>query len=365
LPVFEKCMVCNIRHCRLFRSLATAEIMQSSKPLILLTGASGLVGSHTLSALLNRSFQVRLLSRNPAMDEQLIRPVLKHYGHENAELHFFQGDLRNLGTLEDALDQVQAVIHTAALVSTDRRDQQLMFKTNVEGTANLVNLSLDMGVQWFCHLSSVATLGPNPDGLVDEDYFWKQQKSSTAYAITKYQAEQEVWRAKEEGLNAMVVNPSFVVGPSLRDTSSTRLFNALERGLPGILKGESGYVDARDVAEAIVELLVRNEHGYRLILNAENLSTEHFVAEICEQVKLKKPRVIESSIGLNLALFVSTIQRLFGSRSAPLSRDLIRMSTSKNRYDNALSVQRLQMQYNRITEAIRNTLEFRAHYKIG
>ncbi len=336
--------------------------MQSSKPFVLLTGASGLVGSHTLSALLKYSFQVRLLSRNPVADERLIRPVLEYYGHHNPELHFVSGDVCDLGSLEDALSGVQAVIHTAALVSTDPRDQPLMYKTNVEGTANLVNLSLDLGIQWFCHLSSVATLGPNPDGLVDEDYFWKQQKSSTAYAVSKYQAEQEVWRAKEEGLNAMVVNPSFVVGPSLRDTSSTRLFNALQKGLPGILRGESGYVDARDVAAAIVGLLDRNEHGYRVILNVENRNTVDFVSEICEQAHFKMPKVIDSPIWLNLAFLVSTIQRLLGSQQAPLSRDLISMSTSRNKYDNTLSIQKLGINYQSITEAIQNTLQFRKRF---
>lgn len=343
----------------LFCSLAPPDLTMSNTPSILLTGASGLVGSHVLNALIDKGFHARLLSRNPERDQELIRPLLAYYGKTTAELDFVTGDLCDLGSLEDALQGINTVIHAAALVSVEPRERERMYKTNVEGTANLVNLSLDMGISWFCHVSSVATLGPNPEGLVDEDYFLKQQKTSTAYAISKYQAEQEVWRGKEEGLPVMVVNPSFVVGPGLRNSSSNRLFHALERGLPGILNGETGYVDARDLAEVIVQLMLDKSTDYRLIINSENHSTTHFVGEICSKLNRKAPRLIRSQSLLNLALFFASIQRLFGIPGSTLTRDLIRMSTSRNRYSNQLSIEKLGICYRSISEAIDNTLKFR------
>lgn len=318
-----------------------------------------MVGSHILNVLIDKGFRPRLLSRNPERDRRLIMPLLRYYGKPAADLDFVEGDICDLGSLEDALHGINTVIHAAALVSVEPREHERMYKTNVEGTANLVNLSLEMGIDWFCHVSSVATLGPNPDGLVDEDYFWKQQKTSTAYSISKYQSEQEVWRGKEEGLPVMVVNPSFVVGPGLRNSSSNRLFHALERGLPGILDGETGYVDARDVAEVIVQLMEGNITDYRIIVNSENQSTTHFIGEICSKLKRKTPRLIQSRSLLNLALFFARIQRLLGISGSTLTRDLIRMSTSRNRYSNQLSIEKLGIRYRSISEAIDNTLKFR------
>jgi nucleoside-diphosphate-sugar epimerase len=214
-----------------------------------------------------------------------------------------------------------------------------MNKANIEGTANLVNVALHSGVEWFGFVSSVATLGPNPEGLVDEDYFWKPGKSHTTYAASKYLAEQEVWRAQEEGLNVLVVNPGFIVGPSKEERSSARIFHQISKGLPAFINGSSGYVDVRDVAQATIKFWLNNVSGKRIILSAENLTTKAFLTKVAHAMKAKVPSKEVSGFIVQLAYRLNVILSFFTRRKSVMTKDLIKMASSKNQYDNQKSLQ--------------------------
>ena len=228
--------------------------MNPNKPSILITGASGMVGGHIALQLLSAGISIRLLVRNRKKTEHYLNELIVFYKLElklsDSNIEWCEGDLSDIPALEIAMQGMTSIIHAAALVSVYSSDTSKMNKSNIEGTANLVNLALVHEIEWFGYVSSVATLGPNPDGLVDEDYFWKPGKHHTIYATSKYMAEQEVWRGQEEGLSVMVVNPAFIIGPSTEERSSARVFYQLNRGIPGFINGEGGYVDVRDVANA-------------------------------------------------------------------------------------------------------------------
>jgi dihydroflavonol-4-reductase len=335
--------------------------MNPNKPSILITGASGMVGGHIALQLLASGLKVRLLVRNRKKTEQYLNELVVFYKLElklnDSIIEWCEGDLNDIPALEVAIQGMTSIIHAAALVSVYSSDTSKMNKSNIEGTANLVNLALVHKIEWFGYVSSVATLGPNPDGLVDEDYFWKPGKHHTIYATSKYMAEQEVWRGQEEGLSVMVVNPAFIIGPSTEERSSARVFYQLNRGIPAFINGEGGYVDVRDVAQAIVSFWKMKECNKRIILSSENLTTQAFLKKSAVALNVKIPNREVSSWMVKLASRIDGLISLFLRKRPTLTRDLVRMSLSKNRYYNQQSID-LGVQYRSIDQSLAEITPF-------
>ncbi len=152
-----------------------------------------------------------------------------------------------------AVTDIEYVYHTAAMVSFAPHEKEQMWKVNVEGTANLVNAANQQGVKRFCHVSSVAAIGRDPDGeLSTEKTEFEEGPQVSPYSYTKYYAELEVQRGIAEGLDGFMVNPSVIVGPGLEDQSSMALIDKVSRGTGFYPSGTAAIVDARDVAEALV-----------------------------------------------------------------------------------------------------------------
>ena len=129
-----------------------------------------------------------------------------------------------------------------------------MQKINIEGTANLMNVALDSNIKKCVYISSVATLGYEEDTIIDESSYFKHQNKNSNYAITKYYAEQEVWRAAAEGLKVVIVNPSIIFGPGNWNKGSSQIFKKIFNGLRFYSEGGSGYVDVVDEADAVLKL---------------------------------------------------------------------------------------------------------------
>lgn len=335
--------------------------MNTNKPSLLITGASGMVGGHIALLLIETGIGVRLLVRNRIKTEQYLKELIGFYklgiNLNNSNIEWFEGDLNDIPSLEIAIQGITSVIHTAALVSVYSSDTSKMNKTNIEGTANLVNLALAHKIEWFGYVSSVATLGPNPDGLVDEDYFWKPGKHHTIYATSKYMAEQEVWRGQEEGLKVLVVNPAFIVGPSNEERSSARVFFQLNRGMPAYINGEGGYVDVRDVAQAMVDFWRNQESNKRVILSSENLTTKSFLQKSAIAVNAKIPNREVTDWIVKVACRIDGLISFFLRKRPVLTKDLVKMSISKNKYDNQKSVH-LGVKYRSIDQSLTEIAPF-------
>lgn len=271
-------------------------------------------------------------------------------------IRFIEGDITDLGDLEDALVGIDTVIHAAALISVKKSEADNMLKINGEGTANVINLSLELGIKRFIHISSIATLGPHPEGLVDEDYFFKNGPEVSSYALSKYAAEQEVWRGAEEGLNVVIVNPGFVIGPSRNTQGSAALFYALRDGLPGYVSGASGYVDVRDVADVIVHLIDHSVNNKRFILSAKNLSNLEFIRLIAEAMGQKVPTRKIGSMYFPFLILGSRLLSIFRPNRVPLTRDSLKMAHSKQAFDGSRIQEILpEFRYRDIPLAIQET----------
>lgn len=333
--------------------------MDNSKHVeVLVTGATGLLGSHVIIELLKSDTPIKAIVRDQKMAQQSLRLLFDFYSIDFDQklslIQFLEGDLLDFSFMNDALNGVNSIFHCAGLVPSHIIKPQFLFRSHVEATAQLVNLSLFHGITWFGHTSSVATLGPNPEGLVDEDYFWKPGKHHSYYAQVKYLSEQEVWRAKEEGLPVFIINPSVLVGPSMFNRGSFEIFSKVAKGLPFYLAGKSGYVDVRDTAAFFVQQWRNKTQGIRVISSAENLEQKQFLTHVALQLHKKAPKY---RIRKSWFMLGALLERLIPFRKHQLSRDLYKMASSRNAYKNRRSIV-LGAEYRNIEAAIENTIRF-------
>jgi dihydroflavonol-4-reductase len=325
---------------------------------VLVTGATGLLGSHIILELLKSEIPIKAIVRDKKSAQQSLRLLFDFYSIDFDQkislVQLLEGDLLDFSFMDEALLGVKTIFHCAGLVPSQKIKPQLLFRSHVEVTAQLVNLSLFHGISWFGHTSSVATLGPNPDGLVDEEYFWKPGKHHSYYSHVKYLAEQEVWRGKEEGLPVFIINPSVLVGPSLFNRGSFEIFSKVSKGLLFYLAGRSGYVDVRDTAAFFVQQWKNNTQGIRVISSAENLEQLQFLTHVSSHLNKKAPKY---RIGNSMFMFGALLERLIPFRKNQLSPDLFKMASSRNAFDNSRSIS-LGAEYRNITSAIENTARF-------
>ena len=242
----------------------------------LITGSTGLVGTHLLLELAKKHDKIRATHR-ASSDLQSVYETFALYvddpGIYYDKIEWIEADVTDFDALIQALDGVEYVYHTAAFVSFDPRYRHTMNQINVEGTANLVNACLEKKVKKLCYVSSTAALGNAPSGeLIREDMIWTHSKNISSYSVSKYQYEMEVWRGMAEGLQAVIVNPSIIIGPGDWNRSSSYLFSAVWKGMKFYTEGVTGYVDIRDVVHTMINLMVGDFSSERYTVSAENLS---------------------------------------------------------------------------------------------
>ena len=229
--------------------------------MIFLTGCNGLIGSFIARKLLAENYKIKAL-RRPASDMSLISDIYD-------KIEWVEGDLSDTQLIDKYLEGIDTIIHCAAMISFSSSHKNEMFKSNVEGTANMVNSALKNNIKRFCYISSVAALGRKKGTeVIDETSVWEESSNNTFYALTKYLAELEVWRGIEEGLNAFILSPSIVVGPGNWKTGSSRLFKYIYDQKLFYPKGEMNFIDVRDVSDIACSLLCSDIKGERFILNA-------------------------------------------------------------------------------------------------
>lgn len=293
----------------------------------LITGATGMLGTHIMLELLKRGERVRGIKR-PTSDLSIVKSVFEFYfPHEKyfSEVEWVEADVLDVCSLQDAMEGCTAVYHTAAIVSYHAADRKNMYKTNVEGTANVVNCALEMKVHQLCHVSSIAALGKVQDGAtLNENTEWKDSAQNTHYGITKHLSELEVWRGIQEGLNALIVNPGFIIGPGDFSRSSNSIFTKLNEGLDYYPMGGTGVVGAVDCASMMVELMQRNIHGEQFILVAENMKMKTLFEEVSVSLQKPKPAKMASEWVLQAARIAEWLKEKLTGRKALVTKETVK-----------------------------------------
>jgi len=319
-----------------------------------------MTGARLLFDLVSAGYQVRAIRRKePAVD------IFGYYTRDTPSLRkqveWVTADLLDRFSMEDACRDVSAVFHCAAMVSFDPADRLVMEKTNVRGTADLVNICLEQGsVNFFAHVSSVATLGRmEGDEILTEDSHWDPSLSPSYYAITKYGAEREIWRGMAEGLNAVIVNPSIILGPGDWTKGSPALFSKVIDGFPFFTRGVSGFVDVRDVSAALLHLWKRGVTGQRFILNGQNLSFEDLFRKIAAANGSKAPYLPVAPWMTGLAWPLDRLRSVLTGTPPFITRETARASRKKFLYSSE-KIRRTGFDFRTIDDCIRFTLGCRS-----
>lgn len=300
------------------------------------TGATGLVGSHLVARLLHQGAEVKAL-RRPQSDLSLIKRVLarsfEDAGSAFEKIIWIEGELTDYYSLETALDEVDFVYHCAATVSFRPADQKNMQYNNIQGTANLVNAALHCGVKKFCHVSSVAALGrAEPGNPVSEKSSWKTSGNNSVYARSKYGAEREVWRGIAEGLKAVIVNPSIILGAGNWDDGSAAIFKTIADGMKFYTKGITGFVDVKDVVDVMLLLMKGDYAGERFIVSAADISYEELFKHISSGLNVKAPSIYAQPWMGALAWRFYFVKQLLTGKKALVTRETARSAKNKHFY---------------------------------
>ncbi len=295
---------------------------------ILVTGATGFAGSYVIRELVQKGYRVKGLSRRKARPFYIDQEILN-------QVEWIEGDILDRGLLDEIMQNTGTVIHAAAMVSFHAKDHRHLFTTNVEGTANVVNAAIENNIARFVHLSSVAAFGRNKTIMVNESQSWEDSRQNTQYAISKFHGELEVWRGFAEGLNAVIVNPSTILGYGDWNQSSNTLFKLASRGFPWYSNGINGFVDVEDVSRAIVLLMESDISGERFILNSENWSYRQLFDTLAEGFNQKKPSLHATPFLAALAWRAESIRTFFTGKKSLITRESAKVSRLHTEYNNS------------------------------
>lgn len=309
--------------------------------------------------LLKKNLPVRALFRNEE-SIQKSRAIFSLYGEEMLQkfelIDCCEGELNDIQSLEEAMKNVDYVFHCAAMVSFKRSKQDEMFKVNVEGTANLVNVCLKAKIKKLCHVSSTAAVGSSAKKeAITEKNTWKKTKYTSNYGITKYQAEMEVWRGMEEGLDVVIVNPSIIIGPGDWNSSSAELFAKVWKGLKFFTIGKTAFVDVRDVSRAMIDLLHSEVKNERFLLCSENWTYQQLFQEIAQALQKKEPYIRVRSWFLGIIWRLEAIRSFVFGTSPVVTKETAHSSMEVKLYDGSKIEKAIPFQYTPIREAIQHT----------
>jgi dihydroflavonol-4-reductase len=246
-----------------------------------------------------------------------------------------EGDILDVIALEDAMHEVEGVIHSAAYVSFYKKERSQMYKVNIEGTANVVNVAIEQNISRFLHVSSVAAIGrKTKEEIANENKKWEEDKANTHYAISKHKAELEVWRGFAEGLNGAIINPSTILGYGDWHTSSTAIFKSAYKEFPWYTTGINGFVGVEDVAEATVQLYLSQIRDKRFIVNTDNISFQQLFDWIAENFNKRKPHREATPALAQLAWRIEAVKSFITGKKPLLTKETASVSQNKTRFDN-------------------------------
>ncbi|WP_313112880.1 NAD-dependent epimerase/dehydratase family protein [Aequorivita sediminis] len=314
--------------------------------MILVTGGTGLVGSHLLYFLLQENEKVRAIHRAKS-DLDSVKKIFSLYTSEADSLYdkieWVEASITDIPALTEAFKNITRVYHCAAIISFNPSEYKLLKKVNIEGTANIVNLSLANDIKKMCYVSSVSTLGSNiVDSYISEETPWNSDGKNSVYAITKYGAEMEVWRGTQEGLDAVIVNPGVILGTSPNNDGSGIIVGLGAKGIPFYPSGSMGIVDIKDVVRAMILLMNSEVKNKQYIIVGENITFKELLSKLAVLFEKKPPtKKLSKGIMLLISRIDWLLNKLFNTKRKVVKANVLSMFTKtaynadklKNQFD--------------------------------
>ncbi|CAH8284742.1 nucleoside-diphosphate-sugar epimerase [Mariniflexile fucanivorans] len=331
--------------------------------MILVTGSTGLVGSHLLYNLVSNNEKVRAIYRSEGKLEQ-VKNVFATYTSDFIPLfeaiEWVQADILDIPALSEAFINVTYVYHCAALVSFEPDKYQLLRKTNIEGTANVVNLCISNNIKKLCHVSSTATLGKTLNNeSITEETIWNPEDDNNVYAITKYGAEMEVWRGTQEGLDAVIVNPGVILGAGIWRFGSGSLFKKAHEGFKYYTAGTVALIAVSDVVTIMTNLMKSTITSERFVLVAKNWTYKRFLQTLAQSVNATPPRKLAGAFLLSIAWKLDWLRHQLTGKRRQLTKHLTSSLMSETDYSSEKLKVALNYNFKPIEETI---LEIGANY---
>lgn len=307
--------------------------------MILVTGATGLVGSHLVLHLIKKGETVRAIYRDKD-SISYTESVFACYNdlHVFGQINWVQADILDVPALENAFVDVDHVYHCAAHISFNREDEEKLRQTNITGTANVTNLAIAFGVKKLCFVSSIAALGnlKNSESIITEETEWNPEVHHSDYAITKYGAEMEIWRAQQEGLKTVIVNPGIIIGPVIcgkEAHGSAAILTNIKNEMPFYTKGSSAFVAVTDVVNCMYLLMQSEISGERFAVFEDNYNFRDFANMVADEFHVRRPYKYASPMLTAIAWRVDNLLGKFG-RKRLLYKDMSLALHSSEKYSN-------------------------------
>ncbi len=318
--------------------------------MILVTGGTGLVGSHLLYHLA-LSYDGILATYRTEQKIEKVKKVFSYYEKNNdvlfQKIQWIKADITEVPTLENVFSYpITKVYHCAALVSFSPKDYREMRKVNIKGTANVVNYCIDKEIRKLCYVSSIATLGDSLNGKpVDEESEWNDETVNSGYAITKYGAEMEVWRASQEGVAVSVVNPGVILGSGFWQEGTGKLFTQINKGFSFYTEGVTGFVGVKDVVNAMINLTNSDIVNQRYVLVSENKSFKEVLCLIAASMDKKPPSIKVRKFITNILWRIDGVISILTGKKPLLTKNSARSSHNKTYYSSGKIIDELNFKF--------------------
>lgn len=307
---------------------------------IFITGATGLLGREILQEFLQKGYQIIALKREKS-------DISNFHGN----IEWITGDLEYFDTYAEVFSKVDLVIHAAGKVGfhPHRGRQIIHFNTNT--TKDIVNACLEHRCE-LIFVSSVAALGQSKNGFTSEQDDFDLNALHNDYDYSKYFSEMEVWRGIAEGLKAIMINPSIILGiPARWHESSGTFWKQIRGGFSYYPQGSTGFVDARDVAFATRKLYENQSFGERFIINSENRSYEDFLKSIHQSFgRNSNMKAVPKWIS-SIAWRLSSIGRLVGLKPV-YSKALHKTINSHQAFSNQKIKETIDIKFRKLEESV-------------
>jgi dihydroflavonol-4-reductase len=324
------------------------------------TGATGLLGSNLVHALLDQGHEVRGLVRSK---EKALRVF------PNEKVDFVTGDMSDVASFASSLAGCDVLFHTAAYFREYYQPgdhKGTLEKINVQGTVDLLIAAEKQGVKKAIHISSAGVIGRKPDGSAgDENSMPDDHATSNLYFTSKIDTELAIKRfLKERSLPVVMILPSWMWGPgdSGPTASGKLLLDFLNKKLPGVIDGGSSIVDARDVARATITAADRGKSGERYIVGGKYFDFAGVLATLERVTGVPAPkRKIPYALSLAVGAASQTWARLTGGK-ALVTLAGVRTIHGKNEVDSTKAIRELSATFRPFEETVRDEVEwFRSH----
>jgi nucleoside-diphosphate-sugar epimerase len=318
--------------------------------MIFVTGATGLLGSQLVRNLVAKGEKVIALKRKRS-DLSLLEDAAD-------QIEWVEGDVCDIESLDEGMKKAEKVFHCAALISFQKKDRNALYKTNVEGTANVMNAALANNVKRVVHVSSVAAFGFPSDGkIIHEKTLYSEGEGLSYYFKSKHYGEREVWRAHAEGLDVVIANPSTILGGGRWHVEPNIIFPLVHKGLPFYSSGSNGFVDVRDAAKALEILMERAESGTQFIISAANLTIKELIDKIADKLQAKKPFLQLYPLLAKTLLFTSGLFSMALRKKPLLTSEQYRIASECFRYDNSLFTQTFSYRFIPLEQTLKDCVE--------